>query len=356
MALFSIKNLYANDFYTVIDKIDNIEVRKYENRIHASYTPTSYKDRNNSFRNVASYIFGGNNKNQKIAMTSPVVIKIHNENEMAFIMPKEHTITNLPVPSNKKIQIYKEPESIKACIKYSGYSNKKIEDIKIKELKDKLSKYSITHNNDFEVLVYNSPWKLINRRNEISVTIEYEKNNKTDLSMSKIYLGGGCFWCTEAVFENIKGINSVISGYSGGVKTNPTYEDVSKGLTKHAEVCEITYDPNTIKLSNILEIFFLTHDPTTLNRQGNDIGEHYRSIILYSKDSDEESITNYISSINQEVFDNRIVTEVKKFKNFYKAEQYHQNYYQQNKSQPYCKMIISPKLEKARKKLNKYYK
>ena len=355
MAFFSSTKLSADDFYKVVDIIDNVEIRKYNNRIHASYIPINFKDRNNSFRNVASYIFGGNSKNQKIAMTSPVVIKLHNSHEMAFIMPKKHVITDLPIPNNNKIQVYEEPESVKACIRYSGFSNKKIEEIKIKELKEKLKKYSIKHNNDFEVLVYNSPWKLINRRNEISVTIEYNRN-KTEANMSKIYLGGGCFWCTEAIFENIKGIEKVTSGYSGGLKTNPTYEDVSNGLTKHAEVCEIIYDPNKIQLLSILEIFFLTHDPTTLNRQGNDIGEHYRSIILYLKDSEEEVITNYIFNINKAVFDNGIVTEVVKFKDFYKAENYHQNYYQQNKSQPYCKMIISPKLEKARKKLNKYYK
>ena len=116
MAFFSSTKLSADDFYKVVDIIDNVEIRKYNNRIHASYIPINSKDRNNSFRNIASYIFGGNSKNQKIAMTSPVVIKLHNSHEMAFIMPKKHVITGLPIPNNNKIQIYEEPESVKACI------------------------------------------------------------------------------------------------------------------------------------------------------------------------------------------------------------------------------------------------
>ena len=159
--------------YIVIQNIDNIEIREYKQLIYASYTPKNTNDRNNSFRNVAGYIFGDNEKNQKINMTSPVVIKMHNKNEMAFIMPEKLTLNTLPEPKNKDIDIYLEPSNIKACITYSGYSNNMIEKRKIKELKKQLSKHKIEHNNDFEVLIYNSPYDFINRKNEIVVSIQY---------------------------------------------------------------------------------------------------------------------------------------------------------------------------------------
>lgn len=174
-------------------------------------------------------------------------------------------------------------------------------------------------------------------------------------NIQTIYFGGGCFWCVEAVFEDIKGVTDVTSGYAGGDSKNPSYNQVSSGQTKHAEVCKITYDASKIKLQNLLEIFFLTHDPTTLNRQGNDIGYHYRSIVLFNNNKEEEVIKKYIVEANKNLYENNIVTEVKKFENFYKAEQYHQGYYKLNTQQPYCNAVITPKILKARKKLNKYY-
>ena len=176
-----------------------------------------------------------------------------------------------------------------------------------------------------------------------------------DSSLQEITLGGGCFWCVEAVFEEIKGIEDVISGYSGGKIKNPSYREVSSSRTSHAEVCKITYDPKKITLSNILEIFFLSHDPTTLNQQGNDVGRHYRSIVLYNNMNEKKIIEDYIEKLNNEVYNNNIVTEVKKYEAFYKAEEYHQDYYKLNTEQPYCKLVISPKIKKARKKLSKYY-
>lgn len=176
-----------------------------------------------------------------------------------------------------------------------------------------------------------------------------------DSSLQEITLGGGCFWCVEAVFEEIKGIEDVISGYSGGKIKNPSYREVSSSRTNHAEVCKITYDPKKITLSNILEIFFLSHDPTTLNQQGNDVGRHYRSIVLYNNMNEKKIIEDYIEKLNNEVYNNNIVTEVKKYEAFYKAEEYHQDYYTLNTEQPYCKLVISPKITKARKKLSKYY-
>lgn len=174
-------------------------------------------------------------------------------------------------------------------------------------------------------------------------------------NIQTIYFGGGCFWCVEAVFEDIKGVTDVTSGYAGGDSKNPSYNQVSSGQTKHAEVCKITYDASKIKLQNLLEIFFLTHDPTTLNRQGNDIGYHYRSIVLFNNNKEEEVIKKYIVEANKNLYENNIVTEVKKFENFYKAEQYHQGYYKLNTQQPYCNAVITPKILKARKKLSKYY-
>ena len=170
-----------------------------------------------------------------------------------------------------------------------------------------------------------------------------------------IVVGGGCFWCVEAVFDGVKGVKSVVSGYSGGIIKNPSYKEVSRSLTNHAEVCEITYNSLEIELKSILEIFYLSHDPTTLNRQGNDVGKHYRSIILYNDNEEKKIITNYTEKINNDLFDNKIVTEIKKLETFYKAEEYHQDYFRNNSKQPYCKFVISPKVNKARKELSKYY-
>ena len=174
-------------------------------------------------------------------------------------------------------------------------------------------------------------------------------------NVKQIYLGGGCFWCVEAIFEDVTGVLNVISGYAGGEIENPRYEQVCKGLTNHAEVCKITYDESQIQLNNLLEIFFLTHDPTTLNRQGNDIGKHYRSIILFKDPSERKIIENYIKFANKEWFNNKIVTEVKELISFNIAEDYHQGYYKQNAQQPYCSSVITPKILNARKKLAEYY-
>ena len=182
----------------------------------------------------------------------------------------------------------------------------------------------------------------------------------SNLSMSQstvkqITLGGGCFWCIEAAFEDVKGVSSVVSGFSGGKIKNPAYREVVSGKTNHAEVCQITYDSQIISLKNILELFFLVHDPTTINRQGNDIGRHYRSIILYHYDEEIDLIKNEIDRYNKDYYNNGIVTEIKKFEAFYSAEEYHQEYYKKNSEQPYCKIVIEPKLQKARELLKSYY-
>ena len=171
----------------------------------------------------------------------------------------------------------------------------------------------------------------------------------------QITLGGGCFWCIEAAFEDAKGVELVVSGFSGGEIKNPAYREVVSGKTNHAEVCQITYNPDIININNILDIFFLVHDPTTLNRQGNDIGRHYRSIILYHNDNELDLIKSEVEKYDNEFFNNKIVTEIQKYEAFYSAEEYHQEYYKNNSDQPYCKIVIEPKLQKARELLKKYY-
>ena len=188
----------------------------------------------------------------------------------------------------------------------------------------------------------------------LSLIFNLQNNNMSD-NQNEIILGGGCFWCVEAVFDGIRGVENITSGYSGGKIKNPSYKEVSRSLTNHAEVCKITYNKEIISLENILEIFFLSHDPTTLNRQGNDIGKHYRSIVFHSNKEEEKIILEYIKKINSTLFDNKIITEVAKFEAFYLAEEYHQDYFKLNEDQPYCKLVISPKVNKARKQLFKYY-
>ena len=162
--------------------------------------------------------------------------------------------------------------------------------------------------------------------------------------------GSGCFWCTEAVFQQLKGVKSVKSGYAGGTTENPSYEQVCTGTTGHAEVIQVEFDPSIISYEELLEVFFETHNPTTMNRQGNDVGTQYRSIILYHSDEQKEIAERVKKRLDQSgKWKNPIVTEIKPFTEFYIAEDYHQDYYKQNKNQPYCRAVISPKLEKFEK-------
>lgn len=160
----------------------------------------------------------------------------------------------------------------------------------------------------------------------------------------------GCFWCTEAKFQQLKGVKKVISGFSGGHVANPTYEQVCTGTTGHAEACNIIYDPAQISFDELLEAFFVAHDPTQLNRQGNDVGTQYRSAIFYHNAAQKQKADYYIGKLNTEkAYKSNIVTQVVPYKVFYKAEDYHQNYFNQNGSQPYCKYVIQPELEKFKK-------
>lgn len=163
-------------------------------------------------------------------------------------------------------------------------------------------------------------------------------------------LGAGCFWCVETLFTQLKGVSKVVSGYSGGQTANPTYKQVCSGTTNHAEVVQITFDPAQISYQELLEIFFHVHDPTTLNRQGNDIGTQYRSVIFYHSESQRQTA----EAVRQAMQDSGnwcspIVTEISPFDAFFAAEDYHQNYYNLNQAQPYCRMVIAPKVEKFQK-------
>jgi peptide-methionine (S)-S-oxide reductase len=163
----------------------------------------------------------------------------------------------------------------------------------------------------------------------------------------KATFGGGCFWCTEAVFQNVKGVIKSVSGYMGGAVKNPTYEQVCGGNTGHAEVIEVEYDPVVTSFNDLLLIFFKTHNPTTLNRQGNDVGTQYRSVIFFEDDEQKAEAEAMIKQLDDEgIFDGKIVTQVVPAEIFYKAEGYHQNYFNNNSNQPYCAFVIQPKLNK----------
>lgn len=162
--------------------------------------------------------------------------------------------------------------------------------------------------------------------------------------------GAGCFWCVEAVFQQINGVISVTSGYSGGTVKNPTYEAICTGTTGHAEVCQLVYDPKKVSYDDLLEAFWQTHDPTTLNRQGADAGTQYRSVVFYHDAAQKEKAEYYKKKLNEsKAWPNPVVTEISPAAPFYKAENYHQNYYNQNGNQPYCQYVIRPKLEKFQK-------
>lgn len=177
--------------------------------------------------------------------------------------------------------------------------------------------------------------------------------SKTAKGMEIATFAGGCFWCTEAIFLEIKGVQKVVSGYIGGTTKNPTYSEICTGTTGHAEAIQITFNPEEVAYEDLLEVFFATHDPTTLNRQGADMGTQYRSEIFYNSEIQKEKAANYIALIEKEkLYEKSIVTKVSSATVFYPAEEYHQNYYNQNAEQGYCQVVIAPKLEKLRK----YYK
>jgi len=175
--------------------------------------------------------------------------------------------------------------------------------------------------------------------------------------MESITLGAGCFWCVEAIFAEVEGVSEAVSGYSGGKSKNPTYKEVCSGTSGHVEVCQVTYNPEVISLEQILEIYFRTHDPTTLNRQGADVGTQYRSVIFYHTEAQREVAATIKRRLDEAgVWKDPIVTAIEPFDRFYPAEDYHQDYYANNARQPYCRMVIAPKVEKFRKVFAEFHK
>ncbi|MBN1168859.1 peptide-methionine (S)-S-oxide reductase MsrA [Candidatus Woesebacteria bacterium] len=173
----------------------------------------------------------------------------------------------------------------------------------------------------------------------------------------KATFSGGCFWCTEAVFERLKGVKKTVPGYTGGDKKDPSYEEVSSGTTGHAEAVQITYDPSEIKYEDLLYVFFKTHDPTTLNRQGNDVGTQYRSEIFYHSGEQKKEAEEMLKKLNSSgQYEDDIVTKISHIREFFPAEDYHHNYYENNENKPYCRLVIDPKIEKLQKELKKYLK
>jgi len=171
--------------------------------------------------------------------------------------------------------------------------------------------------------------------------------------MKKITFGSGCFWCTEAIFKQLKGVNKATSGYMGGKISNPTYREVCSGLTGHAEVVQVEYDPDEIEYEALLKIFWRTHDPTTLNRQGADAGTQYRSAVFYHDKTQKEKAEKVMQSLDESgAFENPIVTEITEASDFYPAEEYHQNYFEKNPDQAYCQAVVRPKVEKFEKAFN----
>ena len=166
-----------------------------------------------------------------------------------------------------------------------------------------------------------------------------------------VTLAGGCFWCLEAVFKDLRGVDKVISGYSGGEAHQPTYQQVCAGITGHAEVVQVSFNPGAVSLREVLEVFFTIHDPTTLNRQGSDVGTQYRSAIFYNSPEQKATAETVIKELDDaKIWDGQIVTQLEPLKEFYKAEDYHQDYFENNASQPYCQMVVAPKVAKFRQK------
>ncbi len=176
------------------------------------------------------------------------------------------------------------------------------------------------------------------------------KNMTTSSQIDTATFGAGCFWCVEAVFQNLEGVEKVVSGYSGGTVSSPSYKEVCSGSTGHAEVIQIQYNPQKISYAQLLEAFWGTHDPTTLNKQGNDVGTQYRSVIFYHSDDQLNDAKAYKAQLDSSgIWNDPIVTEITEFKKFYPAEDYHQNYFNLNGNQPYCQFVVRPKVEKFKK-------
>lgn len=210
------------------------------------------------------------------------------------------------------------------------------------------------------LISFNCQPKKTEKQSEMVVEAKTEKTSLTAEQLQQYetaYFASGCFWCVEAIFESVKGVKEVVSGYSGGTETNPTYEDVAYGRTSHAEAVQVYYDPKTITFQQLVQVFFGSHDPTSLNRQGPDRGPQYRSIAFYKNTEEKKIIEDYIAQLEQEkVYDRPIVTEVTKFDKFWKAEEYHQDYERKNPNNPYIRAVSIPRLNRFKKNFQSFLK
>lgn len=219
---------------------------------------------------------------------------------------------------------------------------------KLKKMRPKVKFYDMKH---IGIFIFNLFFvSCTTQAQKQEVKSEKEKKIMNNETMEIATFGGGCFWCTEAIFEQLEGVSKVESGYSGGHDKNPTYKEVCKGTTGHAEVIHITFNPSKVSFNTLLDVFFNTHNPTTLNRQGNDIGTQYRSAVFYHNDAQKDAANAMINALDEnKVFEDKIVTEVTEFDTFYVAENYHQDYYNNNSTEGYCQVVINPKLMKFQK-------
>lgn len=210
----------------------------------------------------------------------------------------------------------------------------------------KRNKYIVTAIFASLIMFANCQSKATTNKTEIPNTMINNNNEK----LEKATFGAGCFWCVEAIFERVEGVIEVVSGYSGGFVDNPSYKEVCTGKTGHAEVVQVTFNPDIIGFEELLEIFWKTHDPTTLNRQGNDVGPQYRSAVFYHNEEQKSLAEHYKKKLDEaDIWKNTIVTEISPYENFYVAEDYHQEYFENNANQPYCALVIQPKVEKFEK-------
>jgi peptide-methionine (S)-S-oxide reductase len=305
---------------------------------------------------------GSPERSEKIAMTAPVEQEASGDEwRIAFMMPAEYTIETLPEPLDSSVKLKEVPGRTVAAIRYSGAWKQDRYEKHLSELRKWIEAHDLRSAGDPVWARYDPPFKpWFLRRNEIlipvkaaperdkEVPVQSQSDEKAGTQLATF--GAGCFWCVEAVFQRLEGVLSVESGYAGGTVEDPTYEQVCSGTTGHAEVCRIRFDPAKISYATLLEVFWKTHNPTTLNRQGYDLGTQYRSVIFYHTEEQRELAEKYKKELDASGAWNRpIVTEIEPAPPFYKAEEYHQNYYNSNPGKGYCARIIAPKLEKFEK-------
>lgn len=326
--------------YTVLKKMNDYEIRGYPAHIVAQTTVdgSSGESMRSGFSVVAGYIFGGNTKKENIAMTAPVLATNNGDLQtISFNMPLSYKLEKLPIPSDSRVKIVMIPAKKYAVMKFSWYRS----DARIKSMQKKLlaalTRDGVSKEGDIAYAGYNAPgtppWMM---RNEVLIEVK-ESSIETKITNSKkIVLAGGCFWGMEELIRKQPGVIGTIVGYTGGELKNPTYEN----HTGHAESIEITYDSKKTSYLKLLDFFFQIHNPTTLNRQGNDIGDSYRSAIFFANEEEKKEAENFIKIVNaSKRWKDLVVTTLEPLEKFYPAEEYHQDYLQKNPSGYTCHAI-----------------